>query len=161
MAELVTALDEEQVGAARLLFREYADALGFDLCFQDFEQELASLPGDYAPPTGRLLLAVEDSKPVGCVALRALDVGVCEMKRLYVRPRQRGRGIGRKLAETAISAAHESGYRLMRLDTVPWMTEAIRLYESLGFHDIPAYRPNPIPGARYLELKLGPDQQPD
>jgi len=160
MAELIAAADTKQVGAARRLFREYADALGFDLCFQDFENELASLPGDYAPPTGRLLLAVEDSKPVGCVALRALDVGACEMKRLYVRPDYRGRGIGRQLAMVVIEAAKESGYERMRLDTVPWMTEAIRLYESLGFRDIPPYRPNPIPGARYLELKLGPAQQP-
>ncbi len=143
-----------------MLFREYADALGFDLCFQDFEHELACLPGDYAPPSGRLLLAMEDSDPVGCVALRGLDSVVCEMKRLYVRPGHRGRGTGRQLAEAVIKAAREFGYSKMRLDTVPWMTEAVRLYESLGFHDIPAYRPNPIPGARYLELRLDPAQQP-
>lgn len=160
MAELVAARDDEHVEAARVLFREYADALGFDLCFQDFENEIASLPGDYALPSGRLLLAMVDSEPVGCVALRQLDVGVCEMKRLYVRPGCRGRGIGRQLAEAVISAAHGSGYKSMRLDTVPWMTEAIRLYESLGFRDIPAYRPNPIPGARYLELKLNPARHP-
>jgi putative acetyltransferase len=158
MAELVIALDRRQVDAARALFREYADALGFDLCFQGFENELASLPGEYAPPSGRLLLAIQDAKPVGCVALRELDTAICEMKRLYVRPGYRGRGIGRQLAKAAIEAAQESGYEKMRLDTVPWMTEAIRLYETLGFHDIPAYRPNPIPGARYLELRFDPAQ---
>lgn len=152
--ELLQALTSDKVTTARTLLREYAAALGFDLCFQDFEAELASLPGDYAPPHGRLLLAYVEGQPAGCVALRPLEPGFCEMKRLYVRPEHRGRGIGRTLAEATISAARHEGYRCMRLDTVPRMKEAIRLYESLGFHDIAAYRPNPIPGARYLELTL-------
>ena len=161
MAELVVAADKKRIEAVQQLFREYADALGFSLCFQDFEHELASLPGDYAPPSGRLLLAVTGSEPVGCVALRQFDVGVCEMKRLYVRPGYREKGIGRELADAVIRCAREYGYERMRLDTVPWMTEAIRLYESLGFRDISPYRPNPIPGVRYLELRLVQSGEPD
>lgn len=153
--ELRPAETAEDIGRVRELFQEYAGALGFDLCFQDFEHELAALPGDYAPNGGRLLLAYDGEEPVGCAAMRRLEPGVCEMKRLYVRPGHRGKGIGRLLAERVVREAREAGYEAMRLDTVPWMKEAIRLYESLGFHDIAPYRENPIPGARYLELGLG------
>jgi ribosomal protein S18 acetylase RimI-like enzyme len=139
---------------ARRLFEEYAASLGFDLCFQGFDDELAGLPGDYAPPSGALLLALDGKEVVGCVGLRRFDEGVCEMKRLYVRPVSHGKGIGRSLAVAAIDAAREIKYRSMRLDTVPRMTEAIALYRSLGFTTIPPYRHNPVEGAVFLELKL-------
>ena len=139
----------------RALFMEYADSLGNHLCFQDFEKELANLPGDYAPPLGRLLVAVDDVRLAGCVALRRIDERVCEMKRLYVRPTYRGAGLGRKLAEAVITSACEGGYAKMHLDTLPSMKEAIKLYHSLGFAEIPSNRFNPVEGAKYMELALG------
>jgi len=145
----------EQIEACRGLFREYAAGLGFDLGFQDFERELAELPGEYAPPGGRLLIAFHDGDAVGCVGVRPLDADACEMKRLYVSPSARGSGLGRRLAVAAIEAARELGYERMRLDTVPSMTEARVLYESLGFREIAPYRHNPVPGTRFLELQLG------
>ena len=125
-----------QVDAVRALFRDYADWLQAEVCLQSFERELADLPGAYAHPRGRLLLAVEDgARPVGCVALRPVDGETCEMKRLYVRPEARGRGLGRRLVAAALKGAHEAGYRRIVLETLPRMAEARRLYESLGFRE--------------------------
>jgi len=154
VVEIIEARTEEEFAAARRLFVEYADWLGFDLCFQDFDRELAELPGDYAPPPGRLLLAIEGGEIAGCVALRQWGTDACEMKRLYVRDAFRGRGLGRTLATAVIDAARKIGYRQMRLDTLPSMIGANRLYESLGFVEIEPYRHNPIKGARFMELVL-------
>jgi len=144
-----------QIEQARELFLEYAQSLGFSLCFQSFDQELAGLPGDYAPPDGRLLLATYRGQLAGCVALHRLEPGICEMKRLYLRPQFRGRGLGRVLAETVIAEARGMGYRKMRLDTVePVMPNAVAMYRRLGFKEIEAYRVNPIAGVVYMELEL-------
>lgn len=153
--ELIPAHTEQHLGHVRQLFQEYADWLQFDLCFQDFEQELADLPGEYGPPTGCVFLAMSDESVAGCVGVRKFGERVCEMKRLYVRPAFRGQGIGRRLATVAIETARELGYECMRLDTVASMTAAMSLYESLGFANIEPYRHNPIEGARYMELTLG------
>jgi ribosomal protein S18 acetylase RimI-like enzyme len=148
------ATSSEHIEEARGLFREYAASLGVDLCFQDFQDELKELPGEYSEPNGCILLAFLDSALVGCVALRPLSSEVCEMKRMYVRPKFRGQGIGRILAQDVITEARRRGYRKMRLDSLPTMTEAQALYRSLGFREIDAYRPNPIQGAVFMELKL-------
>jgi ribosomal protein S18 acetylase RimI-like enzyme len=138
----------------RTLFREYQAGLGVSLCFQDFETELAGLPGKYADPSGCLLLAEADGKAAGTVALRDLGDGICEMKRLYVRPAARGLGLGRKLAASVVDEARKRGYRAMRLDTLPQLEAAIGLYASMGFAEIGNYCDNPIPGARFFELAL-------
>ena len=143
-----------RVNDARALLQEYGASLRLHLCFQDFEKELAGLPGEYAPPTGRLLVAIQEDRLAGCVALRRIDERICEMKRLYVRPADRGTGLGRRLAEAVIAAAREIGYDRMRLDTMPSMTAAIGLYASLGFTDTRPYRFNPVEGVRYMELAL-------
>ena len=141
----------ERLRTTRRLFREYARDIGVDLCFQGFEQELAELPGRYAPPDGNLLLALHGRVPVGCVALRKIGDGVCEMKRLYVRPRFRRTGMGRKLAEAIIDSARRLGYARMRLDTLASLKPAIALYESLGFYRIRPYYHNPLGNVVFLE----------
>jgi putative acetyltransferase len=144
-----------QIVQARELFLEYAKSLGFSLCFQSFDQELAGLPGDYAPPDGRLLLAEYDGRLAGCGALHRLEPRICEMKRLYLRPQFRGQGLGRALAERVIEEGRILGYRRLRLDTVePMMRDAVALYRLLGFKEIAPYRANPIEGALYMELRL-------
>jgi putative acetyltransferase len=158
LAELITPIHPDDIEALRGLFREYAQALGVDLCFQNFEQELATLPGDYAAPRGAMLLATIDGRHAGCVALRPLDSAdypnAAEMKRLYVRDRFRGSGLGRELAEAALDAAREAGYSCVLLDTLDDMEAARGLYEDLGFKEIPPYYHNPIPGAHYLKADL-------
>jgi ribosomal protein S18 acetylase RimI-like enzyme len=145
----------EQIALARTLFEEYGASLGFSLCFQNFDKELAGLPGDYAPPEGRLLIAYLDSEPAGCVALHEFEPGISEMKRLYVRPAFRGQRVGLKLANAVIAAAREIGYERMRLDTVPTsMADAVKMYWRLGFKEIAPYRVNPQPGTLYMELDL-------
>ena len=150
--EASSQLDYE---GSRRLFEEYASAIGFDLGFQGFDQEVASLPGEYASARGCILLAESGGALRGCVALRALSAEVCEMKRLYVRPEWRGLGIGRALAMAVVAAARVRGYSRMRLDTVAGMVEARRLYESLGFREIAPYRHNPLEGACFFEFELG------
>ena len=146
---------DEDVKQARELFREYEAWLGLDLCFQNFEKELAELPGAYAPPTGRLLLAYENDQLAGCVALRKLSDGVCEMKRLFLRPAFHGQGRGRLLAQRIMDEARRAGYKRMRLDTLPeQMGKAIALYYSLGFREIEPYYDNPVAGAIFLERDL-------
>lgn len=154
MIRIAPTASAEDVAAARMLFQEYAAGLGVDLSFQDFDQELARLPGDYAAPDGCLLLAREGDEPAGCVALRRLESGLCEMKRLYVRWQFRRSGLGRRLAEAIIAEARLRGYRHMRLDTLPTMEAAAVLYAALGFREIPPYRYNPISGTRFMELDL-------
>jgi ribosomal protein S18 acetylase RimI-like enzyme len=153
--ELIEARTAADLEHARRLFRAYAEWLGVDLCFQGFEQELASLPGCYAPPAGRLLLARVGGDTAGSVGLRPLESGICEMKRLWVEPGFGGRGLGRALAETVIEAARAIGYARMRLDTIPArMPAAQHLYGSLGFREIPPYYHNPLEGVVMLELEL-------
>ncbi len=152
---LAQAESPAQIAHARDLFAEYAQSLGFSLCFQNFDKELAELPGDYAPPEGRLLLAEFEGQLAACVALHKLEPDTCEMKRLYLRPQFRGLGLGRTLAERIITEARQIGYRRKRLDTVePVMKHAVAMYRKLGFTEIAPYRPNPIAGAMYMELEL-------
>ena len=156
MIKLEAATGEEHVDQARVLFREYQAAIGLDLCFQNFDTEVANLPGVYAPPEGRLLFAYDDGVLCGCVGLRQLDPEACEMKRLFVRPQFRGTGAGRLLADRIIAEARAAGYKRMRLDTLPGiMDRAIALYRELGFTDIAPYYYNPVEGAKFMELDLG------
>jgi ribosomal protein S18 acetylase RimI-like enzyme len=155
LLEFVQAESAAQVAEARSLFLEYSDWLGLNLCFQNFEKELMDLPGVYSPPDGRLFLASQEGKLAGCVALRKIGDRVCEMKRLYLRPEFRGKGMGRSLALKVIEEARSLGYERMRLDTLPSkMGEAIRMYRSLGFREIEPYYHNPVEGALFMELTL-------
>jgi ribosomal protein S18 acetylase RimI-like enzyme len=154
MIRIISAEKQDHYQNVRELFMQYADSLDFDLEFQGFSQELASLPGHYAPPEGCILLAEESGCFVGCVALRPLEDIICEMKRLYVRSGYRGRGIGRMLACSVIDRACEIGYEKMRLDTIATMKEAKTLYYSLEFRNIKAYRFNPLDEPSYMELEL-------
>jgi ribosomal protein S18 acetylase RimI-like enzyme len=156
MVTIEPAGSPHDLALVRDLFREYERSLDVDLHFQGFQDELASLPGRYAPPRGRLLLARDGGAVLGCVALRPLDDDLCEMKRLYLRPAARGKHAGRALAARVIEEARAIGYRVMRLDTLPSMTEAIALYRSLGFHPIAPYYPSPVAGTLYMELALAP-----
>lgn len=156
--QLITDFGEAELALVREIFREYAAGLGIDLCFQGFDEELATLPGDYAPPRGTLLLATVDGAVAGCCALRPLDSSdypnAAEMKRLYVRKAFRGFGLGRRLAEAALDAARQEGYACVLLDTLSDMEAARALYGELGFEDIPPYYHNPIAGAHYLKVDL-------
>jgi GNAT superfamily N-acetyltransferase len=154
MAEIFAAETSEHLSAVRELFEQYACSLGFDLGFQDFAVEVENLPGDYAAPDGCILLARHSGRIVGCVALRKWDNRICEMKRLFVTPEERGHGVGRLLAEAVIAHARQTGYESMRLDTLAPMQAANGLYASLGFQPIAPYRYNPIEGARFYELVL-------
>jgi GNAT superfamily N-acetyltransferase len=152
---LIQATLPEHIEQARSLFLEYGGSLGFSLCFQSFDEELKSLPGAYGPPSGRLLLARYASHSAGCVALRKLEAGICEMKRLYVRPADRGRGLGRLLVERIITEARGIGYERMRLDTIASaMQDAIELYRRTGFEEIAPYSAIPIEDALWMELRL-------
>ena len=153
--KLKQAETEAEINGARQLIEEYAAWLGVDLCFQNYKRELKELPGDYAPPDGRLLLATDEERLIGCVALRRIGPQTCEMKRLYLRPTARGSGLGRELAVAIIEEARRIGYARMRLDTLPSrMESAEKIYRSLGFQEIEAYYDNPIEDALYLELTL-------
>ena len=154
MINIIPANTPDRIDKAKALFQEYAGSLAFDLDFQNFDQELEDFPGPYSPPRGRLFLAVFENQAIGCVGLRDLGKGVCEMKRLYVKPYFRKQKAGKMLAETVIQAAKDIGYNCMRLDTIPSMKRANSLYTSLGFKEIAPYRFNPIEGALYLELRL-------
>ena len=154
MIQIINAQEQDQYQKVRELFMQYAGSLDFDLEFQGFSQELATLPGHYAPPDGCILLAEDSGRFVGCVALRPLEDKICEMKRLYVKPDYRGRGIGRMLACSIIDRAREIGYAKMRLDTIATMQEARTLYYSLEFQNIKAYRYSPLDEPSFMELEL-------
>lgn len=154
MFQIERASRNRAIAEVQVLFREYQAALGIDLEFQHFAAEVAGLPGSYAMPRGRLLLARHDGQPAGCVALQPRDDRGCEMKRLYVRVPFRGSGLGRLLAERVIAEARAIGYTRMYLDTLPSMSSAQRLYEALGFRDVVPYRYNPVPGTRFMAVDL-------
>jgi GNAT superfamily N-acetyltransferase len=156
MTATIEAAQIDDLPAIRALYREYESEIGIDLCFQGFEKELANLPGKYAPPRGRLLIARLGDKAFGCIALRPMpgDDSTCEMKRLFIRRAFRGIGLGRRLVECLLEEARSAGYRTMRLDTLASMTDALALYRRLGFREIPAYYASPLPGTVYLELEL-------
>lgn len=151
---LAQATSPADLSAARELFEEYAAWLGVDLCFQGFAEELAALPGNYAPPRGRLLLARRGDAVAGCVALRPLDDGPGEVKRLFVRPAFRGTGLGNRLAAEIVAAARQIGYPRLMLDTLDWMRAARAVYAAQGFREVSAYYDNPLPGVVYMQLDL-------
>lgn len=157
--QITAAHEPGLVPDVRQLFLEYADSLGFDLCFQGFKEELENLPGSYAPPRGRLYLASVGGEFVGCVGLRPLDRLVGEMKRLYVKPAFRGHGIGRALVYQLIMDARQIGYDRMYLDTIETMTEAMALYRSVGFEECEPYSYHPVPGTRCFSLMLESHRQ--
>jgi putative acetyltransferase len=153
--QIFQAHSDDDIQKARALFEEYASGLGISLCFQNFDRELANLPGDYAPPDGRLLLAYQNEQLAGCIALRKLEPNVCEMKRLFLRPSFRGKGVGRVLVDSIIEQARTVGYARMRLDTLPGrMDRALALYRSIGFVEIEPYCENPVGGATFMEFDL-------
>lgn len=152
--KIIQAVKKSQINAVKDLFLEYAESLDFELCFQDFDSELAELPGSYSSPDGGLYIALFDNEPAGCIALRKFKDSVCEMKRLYVRPQFRGNDMGKKLVELLISEARKLGYKKMVLDTVPSMQTAQKLYKSFGFYEIKPYRVNPVKGAVFMEMEL-------
>ncbi len=154
MSEIYTARLPDEIPVIKELFQEYADSLNFDLDFQDFREEVETLPGKYSAPEGSILVAKENGETVGCVAVRPLGSKICEMKRLYVKPAHRGKKVGRELAAAIIEEAKRLGYKAIRLDTLKAMKEASVLYRALGFQQIDAYCHNPIPGAMYFELRL-------
>lgn len=153
--QILQAESLDHIETVRELFREYESWLGMDLCFQGFEEELQTLPGRYEPPDGRLFIASADEKPAGCIAMRKLEDGICEMKRLYLRPEFRGQGIGNALITKLIREASSAGYERMRLDThPPRMAKAVSIYESYGFRQIPPYYDNPNTNVLFMELAL-------
>jgi ribosomal protein S18 acetylase RimI-like enzyme len=154
MLTIEIATTRMDIDSVRDLFLEYQSLLGVDLGFQSFDEEVNHLPGDYAPPHGRLLLAKNDGFPFGCIALRSIAPSRCEMKRPFIGPQGRGLGVGKQLVSRLIKEARSEGYSEIVLDTLPTMTEAQNMYLAFGFHDIPPYRPNPIPGARFLGRSL-------
>ena len=154
MLKIVAANTKEHIENAKELIREYAQSLEFDLGFQDFDKEMEHFPGQYTFPRGCLYIALDTNQPIGCVALRDLGQGICEMKRLYVKPYCRGQKVGKLLAEVVIKAARDMGYDYMRLDTIPSMKHANMIYNSLGFKQIAPYRFNPMEGATFFELNL-------
>jgi carbonic anhydrase len=154
MFRITPATQPPHVEQVKALVLEYVEGLGLDLGFQDFEGELRAFPGEYAPPMGCLLLATSGEEPVGCIGLRPREPGLCEMKRLYVRPRYRGQGLGEQLARAVIAEARALGYAAMRLDTLPSMQAAVGMYRALGFQPIAPYYWNPVEGAMFFELKL-------
>jgi len=160
VTHIFQATTDEHIEHARTLFKEYETGVGISLCFQNFEHELKTLPGDYAPPDGRLLLAEDDDDQIaGCIAMRKLDPGICEMKRLFVRPAYRSTGLGRVLVNTLIDEARNLGYTHIRLDTLPGrMDKAIALYQSIGFVEIEPYYAS-VEGAKFMELDLATNQE--
>lgn len=160
MLEIVIATTPAHMAQVRELFVEYAAWLGISLCFQGFDEELESLPGRYAPPGGVLLLGLDGDRPVCCIGMRPLEDGICEMKRLYVRPSHRGQGLGGFLVNMAIGHAERIGYKSMRLDTLPVMATARRLYAEIGFREIEPYCANPVEGVVYMEIDLPVPEDP-
>ena len=154
MITIIEANTDELIAQAKSLFLEYAEALDFSLCFQNFDKELDNFPIQYSPPTGDLLLALSENDAIGCVGIRHFEKGICEMKRLYVKPQYRGKKVGKELAVSAIRSGKKLGYECMRLDTLSSMQTANNLYASLGFTEIDPYRDNPMDGAIYMELNL-------